>query len=137
MLELIVTLVIIGIMLGLGTPIVSRSIKHSRVNGTASVIAGDFEQAFSLANRSRQPVRIVVNLTTKSYQVTNRAGAVIRQRFFGDAPAELHVSTMTSTVTTLNIFPNGLSSGSISVTVGIQGYTRTVTMTRAGQVRIS
>jgi hypothetical protein len=61
---------------------------------------------------------------------------VIKERTLGDG-ADLHVATMTSTVTTLDVFPNGFASGPISITVGISGYAQTITMTRAGQVRVT
>lgn len=135
LIEMIITLVVIAILAAAGTPMVSRAIAHSRVNNSAGVVAGDLQMAFSLAGRQRAPLRIVVNPSARSYQIRNRAGTVIRQRLLGDN-SDLRVSTMTSSVTSLDIFPNGLSSGPIAITVGINGYTRTITMTRVGQVRV-
>jgi prepilin-type N-terminal cleavage/methylation domain-containing protein len=136
LIEMIITLVVIAILAAAGTPMVSRAIGHSRVNNTAGVIAGDLQLAFSLAGRQRAPLRLVVDPTARSYRITNRVGAVIRERLLGN-DSDLRVSTMSATVTTLDIFPNGLSSGPIAITIGISGYTRTITMSRVGQVRVS
>ena len=136
LLEMIVVLVVIAMMAALVAPNVNRAIGHSRVHNSANVIAGDLQLAFSLASRQRTPVRISVDPSGTSYSITTRAGTVIRERTLGDGD-DLHVSTMSSSVTTLDVFPNGLASGPISITVGINGYEQTISMTRAGQVRVT
>jgi type II secretion system protein H len=136
LLETIIVLVIIGILAAVTLPIANRAIGHSRVQNSANVIAADLQMAFSLASRQRAPLRIVVDPSTQSYEIRNRAGLVIKERDLGGS-SDLHVGTMTSTVTTLDIFPNGLSSGPIAITVGINGYQQTISMTRAGQVRVT
>jgi hypothetical protein len=39
--------------------------------------------------------------------------------------------------TTIDLFPNGTVSQSLTLTFTLDGYTRHVTMTRAGQVRVT
>ena len=136
LLETILVLVVIAMLASLGTPMVNRAIGHSRVQNSAGVIAGDLQLAFSLANRQRAPLRITVDPSARTYSIRTRAGTVIKERRLGDQ-SDLHVSTMSSTVSTLEVFPNGLSSGPIAITVGIDGYTQTISMTRAGQVRVT
>jgi type II secretion system protein H len=136
LIETIIVLVVIAMMAALITPNVNRAIGHSRVNNSAGVIAGDLQLAFSLASRQRTPLRITVNPSGTSYTIATRAGTVIKERTLGNG-ADLNVATMTSTVTTLDVFPNGFASGPISITVGISGYAQTITMTRAGQVRVT
>ena len=136
LLETIIVLVVVAMLAALGTPMVNRAIGHSRVHNSASVVAGDLQLAFSLASRQRSPLRITVDPSGRNYRITTRAGTVIKERHLGEQ-ADLHVSTMVSSVTTLDVFPNGLSSGPIAITVGINGYAQTITMTRAGQVRVT
>ena len=136
MLETIVVLVIIAMMAVGVIPMANRAIGHSRVNNSASVIAGDLQLAFSLASRQRTPLRIVVDASGRKYSIRTRAGAIIKERTFGDQ-SDLHVNTMSSTVSQLEVFPNGLSSGPITITVGLNGYAQRITMTRAGQVRVT
>ena len=137
LIETIIVLVVVAMLAAAGTPMVSRAIGHSRVNNSAGVIAGDLQLAFSLASRQRSPLRITVDPSGRKYSITTRTGTVIKERFLGEQ-ADLHVSTMSSSVSTLDVFPNGLSSGPITITVGgVDGYAQTITMTRAGQVRVT
>jgi len=136
LIETIIVLVVIAMMAAMIAPKVNSAIGHARVQNSANVIAGDLQLAFSLASRQRTPVRITVNSTGTSYSIRTRAGTVIRERALGDG-SDLRVSTMSSSVATLDVFPNGLASGPISITVGINGYEQTISMTRAGQVRVT
>jgi type II secretion system protein H len=136
LLEVMVVLVLIAMLAAAGIPSVTRAIAHNRINNSAAVIAGDFQLAFSLAARERRPLVITVNAAGASYRIADRAGTVIRERNLGDH-SDLHVGSMSSSTSTLNIYPNGLSSGPISVRVTIGDYTQRITMTRAGQVRIT
>jgi type II secretion system protein H len=136
LLETIVVLVIIAILAAAGTPMVNRAIGHSRVNNTARVIAGDLQLAFSLASRQRAPLRLTVDASGRKYRIVTRAGTVIKERRVGDL-SDLHVRSITSSVSTLDVFPNGLASGPITIRVAIDGYSQTITMTRAGQVRVT
>ncbi len=136
MIETIIVLVLIAMMAVLVAPMANRAIGHSRVNNTANVIAADLQLAFSLANRQRAPLRLVVDPSGRKYRILNRAGTVIRERRVGDL-SDLHVSSVTTTVNTLDVFPNGFSSGPITITVGTDGYYQRITMTRAGQVRVT
>ena len=136
LIETIIVLVVIAMMVSIAAPNVNRAIGHSRVNNTAQVIAGDLQLAFSVAGRQRTPLRITIDPAGTRYTIATRTGTVIKERTLGDE-SDLRVATLTSSVTTLNVFPNGLASGPISITVGLNGYTQTITMTRAGQGRVT
>ena len=136
LLETIIVLLVIAMMTAVVAPKVNSAIGHSRVQNSANVIAADLQLAFSLASRQRTPLRITVDPSNNSYSITTRAGTVIKARDMGDG-SDLHVGTMSSSRTTLDVFPNGLSSGPITITVGINGYVNTISMTRAGQVRVT
>ena len=136
MIEMIIVLAIVAVLAALITPKVNSAISQARVQDSAAVIAGDLQLAFSLASRQRTPLRISVDPSGASYTIETRSGTVIRERLLGD-DSDLHVGSLTSSVTTLDVFPNGLSSGPITITVGTNGYTQTVTMTRTGHVRVT
>jgi type II secretion system protein H len=136
LIETIIVLVVVAILATLVVPQANDAISQSRVQNSANVIAGDLQLAFSLAARQRAPLRIVVDPSGRRYRITNRAGTVIRERNVGDR-SDLHVGSMTSTVSQLEIFPNGLASGPIAITVALNGHTQTISMTRAGQVRVT
>ncbi len=137
LLEVIVTLVIIGILAAAGMPAVARAISHSSVNNAAAVVAGDLEAAFSIAARQRRPVRVRINAGTRSYAITDRTtSAVLRSRSL-DSQSDLKVGSISGSPTAVDVFPNGLSSGPLTVTIATHGYAATVSMTRAGKVRIT
>ena len=135
-LETLVVLVIVAMMASAVIPMANRAIGHSRVQNTANVIAGDLQLAFSLASRQRAPLRLIVDPSGRTYSIRTRTGTIIKQRAIGDK-SDLHVNSMTASVSQLEIFPNGLASGPITIRVGINGYAQTITMTRAGQVRVT
>jgi prepilin-type N-terminal cleavage/methylation domain-containing protein len=137
LLEVIVALLIIGVLAAAAMPSVARAISHSGVTNSASVVAGDIEAAFSLAARQRKPVRIVFVNSTRSYTIRDRAtGTVLRSRVL-DESYDVHVSSLTASVASVDVFPNGLSSGPVVVTLASQGLSLNVSATRAGQVRIN
>ncbi len=136
LIETIIVLVIISMMAAVIAPKVNSAIGQSRVENSARVIAADLQLAFSLASRNRTPLRITVDASAATYSIVTRAGTVIRERDLGDG-SDLHVGTMSSSVATLDVFPSGFASGPITIVIGINGYEQTITMTRAGQVRVT
>jgi len=136
LLEIVVVLLVIAMMATVATPPVLRAIMRSQVTNAASVMAGDFEQAFSLAARQRRPVRIVIDPSAKAYTITDRNGVVLRSRNFADG-SDLEVNSMSPSTTTLDVFPTGLASGPLRVDLMSGSHSASVVMTRAGKVRIS
>jgi prepilin-type N-terminal cleavage/methylation domain-containing protein len=84
LIEMMVTVSMLGIMAGMVAPKVSKDISHSRVNSAARVVAVDLEQALSLAGRQRRPVRLVIDGSAKQIQLVDRvSGQLISRRAFG------------------------------------------------------
>ena len=135
--EILIVLVVLAIMLAAGAPAVARKISNSRVQNSARVVAGDIEEAFSLASRQRRPVRIAVETDSMRVRIIDRAtGTVIRTRRLG-ADQDLKVETIAATAASVDIFPSGVASGPITITLTTQGYSQRVTMTRVGRVRVT
>ena len=117
-------------------PMVSRQVSHSRVNNAAHVIAGDLEQALSLAARQRRPVRITVDPAQRSVVMADRAnGQTIARHAYGSA-TDYKLETLSSAPASIDILPHGVATSAATLTVGIGSYSRRVTLTRAGQVRV-
>ena len=136
LIEVLVAVAILAILAGAVAPFVSRQISHSRVNGAAQVLAGDLEKALSLAARQRRPVRVSVDGTTKSVLITDRAsGQTIARHAYGPS-SEHKLETLTSSPTSIDILPHGVATSAATLTVGIGTYTRRVTLSRAGHVRL-
>jgi Tfp pilus assembly protein FimT len=134
--EMIAVLAFLAILLGVGGPLVSRHISHSRVNSASHVLASDLEQALSLAGRQRRPVRVTVNSTQRTVLIADRGtGQQLTRHAFGPA-SEYKVETLSSAPASVDILPHGVATSALTVTVGIGGYSRRVTLTRGGQVRL-
>lgn len=123
------------VLMGIAVPKVSKAMNNTRVNNAAAIIVADLQQGYDLARRARTPIRFTYAPSTVTYSFSNRStGAVIRSRSLGST-SEFKLTTLTFSPTSVDFFPSGLSSGTLVVTLGISGYTRTVTATTAGWVR--
>ncbi len=127
---------IMALMAAVAIPKVADTIRHNKVNRAAMIVAGDLQTAFSVAARQRAPVRVSVNTTTKTYTIADRSsGTSIRSRALGST-SEYALSALTFSPATVDIFPTGISSSALTVTVTSGDYSRQVTATRVGMVRL-
>ena|SRR5690349_976254 len=135
--ELIAVVVILGIMASFAGPALSRIVRHQRVNRAATVIATDLQNAFAVAARQRQPVRVQADANTRSYQFIDRkTGTVLRIRtFYGDT-SEYHLSKLQFTPATIDVFPSGISSAAVTIDLANGDYAKQITASTAGFIRI-
>jgi prepilin-type N-terminal cleavage/methylation domain-containing protein len=138
MIELIAVVSILGIMAAVASPAISRIIRHNRVNRATTVIASDLQNAFAVAARQREPVRIQADQASRSYQFIDRAtGTVLRIRtFYGDT-SEYRLDKLIFTPATLDVFPNGISSAPLKIETGNGDYGKIIRASTAGFVRVS
>jgi prepilin-type N-terminal cleavage/methylation domain-containing protein len=137
-LELMAVVGIIGILATMAGPAMSRIVRHQRTNRAATVIAADLQNAFAVAARQRQPVRIQADAASRSYQfIDRRTGAVLRIRtFYGDT-SEYRLSQLVFNPATLDVFPSGISSGPLTVSLANGDYSKTISASTAGFIRVS
>jgi Tfp pilus assembly protein FimT len=135
--ELLIIVVILGIAATMMGPAMSRIVRHQRVNRASTIIVSDLQNAFAVAARQRMPVRVQADSASRSYQFIDRKTlAVLRIRaFYGDT-SEYKLSTLQFTPTTFDVFPNGVSSSAVTIKLANGDYTRTITASSAGFVRI-
>jgi len=129
--EMLIAIVIIVLLAAMAAPATAKQLRRGRVNQAANVVAADLEIAVSSASRLRKPVRIT-RTTATSFTVTDRStGAVIQRRELG-VDTEWKVTALTFSTATIDVFPSGITSGSLTVTIGEGGYSRQVRLSRAG-----
>lgn len=135
--ELLIVVSIMSILIGIAGPAMSRIVRHNRANRAATLIAADLQNAFAVAARQREPVRISADAATKSYQFTDRkTGKVLRIRtFYGDT-SEYRLTKLVFNPSTLDVFPSGVSSAPVVVDLANGDYSRRVTASTAGFVRV-
>lgn len=135
--ELIVIVAIIGVIAGIAGPSMSRITRHDRTNRAATVIAADIQNAFALAGRQRAPVRIQADAATKSYRFIDRkTGKVLRIRSFYGNTSEFMLNKLAFTPATIDVYPSGVSSAVLTVDLANGDYSRKITASTAGFVRV-
>jgi hypothetical protein len=129
--------VILGITAGIAAPRIATTIRHQRVNRAAAIVVADLQNVFAMAGRQRAPVHLVSDASQQSYTFSDRkTGAVLQTRSLGST-SEYQISTLTFSPTVVDMFPNGISSAALTVTIGTGDYTRTITASTAGFVRMA
>jgi type II secretion system protein H len=138
LIEVLVVVVILGIMAGVAGPAMSVMVRHNRVNRATAVITSDLQNAFAVAARQREPVRIQADSVTRSYQFVDRkTGAVLRIRTFYGNSSEYGLNRLVFNPATFDVFPNGVSSAPLTVDLANGDYSKRITASTAGFVRIS
>jgi Tfp pilus assembly protein FimT len=136
MVEMALTLCVIGIMTMMMVPKIGRVIQANQVRRSATIVAADLERAFTLAARYRKPMRLSCVCGSGTYTIADLAGGTVRLSRNLRADADLGVMTLTFSVTPVDIYPSGVATAAETVTITAGASTRTIVMTTAGQVRI-
>jgi prepilin-type N-terminal cleavage/methylation domain-containing protein len=136
LIETIVVLVIVGLLVRIAVVKTSRIMRHERVNRAAQVIVQDLQNGFAMAGRQRAPVRLTFNSTAKTYAFSDRATGTVYQTRLMSGGTEYQLSSLSSSSNTVDILPNGIGSTPFTVTIALGDYTRQVTASSAGFVRL-
>lgn len=137
LLELLVSMIIIGIVLATVGPRVGRSMAETRVQKAAQVMASDIQRAFSLAAQKRSPIRISIDTAGKTFRLKNRARDTTYLTTVYTSASDIGLTQMQATDTAVVVYPNGIASTGFSITANTPGpFRRRVTVTRAGQIRV-
>ena len=136
--EVLIVLILVGIIGGFAFARVGSMLAQTRVQRAASVVAADLKLAHSMAGRQRMPIQISIDPTARAFRLRDHTTPtkIYSERHFhsnGEYPVESFQTTQTS----LLVYPNGLADGPVTITLQAGGNTRVVTMSRAGQVRVS
>ncbi len=136
MVEMALTLCVIGILTAMMVPKIGRVIQASQVRRSATIVAGDLERAFTIAARYRKPMRLSCVCGSGTYTIADRTGGTVRLSRNLRADSDLGLMTLTFSATPVDIYPSGVATAAETVTITSGVSTRTIVMTTAGQVRI-
>ena len=135
MLEAMIALTLIGIMAAVGLPRIHSILARQQVDRTAQMTAADMRAAFTSAARGRIPVRITVPSNGAGYLITNVAtGDTIIKKDF--STGDITVKGISGSMVTVDVFPNGMAAAPDTVTVSTTGYSRKLSISRVGFVRV-
>ena len=128
-------MIIVSIGLTVALPKISTMTLRQHVDRSAYVVASDMRSAFTSAARGRVPVRVVIRGDTSQYTLTNTVtGETILKRGFGFN--NITIAGVTSNAVTMVMFPNGVATGIDTLTVSAPTYSRKISVSRVGFVRV-
>jgi len=142
LIELLIVLGMMGILISVSMSRTSRMISSYRVNSASQAIADELHAAFALVGRNRKPLVLSIDKTKMQLRLVSRTGKdTFRLRAFGPT-SEYRLSAAditvypTTTPTTLEIYPPGLASDSLSIIIKKNGSARRIRMLRGGLVQV-
>lgn len=135
--ELLVVILIFGIIVSLAYYRTGPALERARVNRVAALLAADLQYAQVVAARQRSPVAVIVTSSVQAYQIRDaKSTTVFRERFVGPG-TDYGIETLTVSPATVAVYPNGATVQTVTFTVGLNGRTKVVKFTRAGQIRVT
>lgn len=134
--EAVMVLLVVLTVVAALTPGVTRTLNHARVNRAANVVAAQFYLAQSMAGRQHSPVVLQVSSGAKTITISDAVTSnVLLRRSFGQ-DSEFNLLALSAAPASVYILPSGMTSASVTVTVGDPSYQQQVRMSSAGQIRI-
>jgi prepilin-type N-terminal cleavage/methylation domain-containing protein len=139
--ELLVVLLMIGIVASIAIRSVGDTMQRDRVVKLSAILSTDLEQAFATAGRLRQPVRILIDSSKRTFSIANRADTTLKYRTRQFVTGDLAIGFISASRNTLDIMPSGLATDTLKLRIGIYSkngttYRKTLRMTRGGLVRV-
>lgn len=141
MIEILAVFVLLGAVMAIAIRSVGDTMRRDRLVKSMAIISADLEQAYAIAAQQRAPVRLLMDSVTKSFQIVARADTTMKFRARQFSTGDLALDFMQASARNVDIMPNGLASDTLNLKLGIYSkgnttYTRSLRMTRAGQVRV-
>ncbi len=135
--EMLVVITVLGVLLAMLLPKTVQVLTRAGTGQAAGLVALDLERAVTLAGRERRPVRIACDCANGSYTVADRTtGTVLITRRIAGGNGQLSVQSVAFSASPVDIFPSGMASGPLTVTLSSSGASRQVTMSGGGFVRL-
>jgi prepilin-type N-terminal cleavage/methylation domain-containing protein len=141
LIEMLIVTALLGIIAMLSMGQISNYVRERNVSSAAAIVRTDLQQAFAIAARNRRPVRVSFATADTALRITNRENTVTYvRRGFGAggglmlSPSDIAFCASTCASATVDVFPNGWASDTLTVTISKGPYTRDVHMSRSGLV---
>ena len=137
MVESIIVVVVFGTMLSIGVPKANKGIRQRRVIAATNALNAEIPAAFSLAARQRKPVTLSYDATSGEVLVSDRATGVILARRALKNTSEYMLESVTMTPSSVQVFPNGVSSSAFTIQLANGSFARTISVGRTGLSRVT
>jgi Tfp pilus assembly protein FimT len=140
-LELMIVTTVLSVVTVMSAGRISDYIRDRNVAAASSIFRNDLQQAFAIAARNRQPVRITFASVDTALHVANRANTVTyisrglgRGSGFMLSPSNVAFCASTCANAAVDVFPNGWASDTLTVTISKGSYSRGIRVSRSGLV---
>ena len=141
LIEMLIVTSLLGLVAMLSMGQISNYVRERNVSSAAAIVRTDLQQAFAIAARNRRPVRVSFATADTALRITNRENTItFVRRGLGAggglmlSPSDIAFCTSTCSSATVDVFPNGWASDTLTVTISKGPYTRGVHMSRSGLV---
>src|SRR5688572_12194437 len=119
--EMMIALVVVALITATAGPGFGRLMRNQRVNKAATLVSNDIQNAFSLAARQRKPVQLNWVSGSTRYTIKDRAATdTIIKRELGTG-SEYGLASINFSPASVVMFPNGISSAALTVTLNTDG----------------
>jgi Tfp pilus assembly protein FimT len=134
---MMIVVVLLGTVFAIGIPRLNASVRQRRVISAANSLSTDIPVAFSLAARQRKPVVLSYQAATGEMRVTDRATGTILLRRALRSTSEYMLDSVAMTPSSVQLFPNGVSSAAFTVRLANGSFVRQLAVGRTGFSRIT
>jgi prepilin-type N-terminal cleavage/methylation domain-containing protein len=143
MIEMLVVFVVFGAVMMMSVRSVGDTLRRDRVAKVAAIVGSDVEQAFAIAARQRQPVRMSFSRVNKTFTIVDRntQTLVYKKRTFTTS-GEYGLDSIQANHDYIDIMPNGLATDSLHLdlfvkSTGGKWYSKTVWASKGGLVKVA
>ena len=143
MIEMLVVFVVFGAIMMMSVRSVGDTLRRNRVAKVAAIVGSDLEQAFAIAARQRQPVRMTFSRANKTFSIVDRntPTLVYKTRSFATS-GEWGLDSIQANHDNIDIMPNGLATDSTNLELFIKStggkwYSKTVWASKGGLVKVA
>ena len=140
--EILIVFVVFAAVASISVRSIGDTLRRDRVQKIGAVLSADIEQAFAIAARQREPVRMVVDRTNKRFSIQDRQAtpSIYKTRSFA-LSGEYGLDSLWTNKDTIDIMPNGLATDTLKLaliirTTGGATYEKAVRVSKGGLVRI-
>ena len=137
--ELMIVTTVLGVVSAISMGRISAYVQERNVSAAAATVQSDLQQAFTIAARNRRPVRITFAAADTALRITNRENTVTYLRRglgvgggFALRPSDIAFCANTCSGATIEVYPNGWASDTLTVTITRGQYARGIHMSRSG-----
>jgi len=133
--EILIVVVIVGLVASFAVPSIATTVARDRVRRAQFVVAAQVELAFQYAARTRKPVTITLDASSGAFTIADRSsGTVYKAMNLSRTGAWALTAATISPSAGVTIFPTGIASAALTITLSNNAYSKTVSATIAGQV---